>query len=357
MKREPVGRGAGAAVYLGDCRDILADMANDSIDAVITDPPYEMTSGRPGARGGFMGQAWDATGVAFSVELWADVLRVMKPGAHLLAFGAPRTWHRLAVAVEDAGFEIRDSIAWLNMGWPKSQNVEKEVARTTGDLDIASEFAGWGSALKPCYDPVLVARKPLDGQLAQNVLRYGTGGFNIDATRIPAADGEQFDQLKGQLVHKLASQRDGESEEEWKERIRSSPGQQLALTKLKELGRWPANVILDEGAAHLLDEQYARSGSQPSRFFYAPKAHTNERPKVSGVSHPTVKPVELLRYLIRLATPPEGVILDPFAGSGTTLEAAALEGFASIGIELIEEYIPLIEFRLDRVRRRQEGSS
>ncbi|AEO94511.1 DNA methylase [Mycobacterium phage Violet] len=515
---------------LGDCRDILTELEDNSVDSIVTDPPYEL---------GFMGKKWDGSGIAFDVEMWEQCLRVLKPGGHLLAFGGSRTWHRLTVAIEDAGFEIRDSIAWLyGSGFPKSASIYKQTIKTLeerygparcdcldprdgqpdrdgigreswpaartsrepgevsankaraanvsveqgGDLSgvrelwqsdtqeaegstaveepvllagvrergaeearhghasvrgrlednssqdseqgrglsvlredtggkrqsvacaspdpvqvrgdqpvgesggpvrlvpssdrgadqrgigvdpgrseprrvISDSESGWpkadakvcswcglpdadwlasleplGTALKPSFEPIVVARKPLVGTVAANVLEHGTGALNIDACRIGTAQ-----------------------------------------------GRWPTNVVLDETQAAELDAQTGittsrkgkpRTGANghgwgmtatgaeyddeggASRFFpvfkYQAKAPTKERPKVGGVAHPTVKPLELMRWLVKLVTPPGGVVLDPFAGSGTTVEACLLEGFDCIAIEKGADYIPLIEHRISR---------
>ena len=413
MSHQPVIKRDGTTVFFADCRDVLAEMPDNSIDAVVTDPPYDLTSSRAGggANRGFMGNAWDATGIAFDSTFWQEVLRVMKPGAHLLAFGAPRTYHRLAVAIEDAGFELKDTIMWINSSsFPKSHNIAKSLTKA-GEDGVASRYEGWGSALKPCHEPITVARKPCEGSLTRNVLAYGTGGLNIDATRIHT-HGENFDNVHGQPVAKLATQREGETDEDWRDRIENAPARLEALEKLKSLGRWPANIVFSHadgcvqvgtrtvkgrainrftdgakvfggGAGHAysseqmpddvvpvfecvvgcpiaaLEEQHEGAsrfykvfepGDQPP-FRYVAKASPREKPRVNGLAHPTTKPLSLLTYLLDLVVPPNGVVLDPFAGSGTTLEAAVLRGFDSIGIEMTEEYIPLIEFRLDRAMR------
>lgn len=342
-------------VIVGDCRDVMAGMAAASVDAIVTDPPYEL---------GFMGKAWDRSGVAFDAATWAAALRVLKPGGHLLAFGGSRTFHRIAVAIEDAGFEIRDTISWLyGSGFPKSHNLD-------GDWD------GWGTALKPAWEPVIVARKPLVGTVAANVAAHGTGAINIDACRVEAGGNNVNDQ---------------------------------------ESGRWPANVILDEEAGAMLDAQsgergggFGIRGKSPngrfyangkgiantftqtgqtvgfgdtggaSRFFYCAKASRGERnaglegmperdkhiysggivsadhpgtadgggARASLNHHPTVKPIALMRYLVRLVTPPGGVVLDPFTGSGTTGCAVALEGFGFVGVEMSPEYAEIARRRI-----------
>jgi len=405
-----------ANIYHGNNLDILPELQSNSVDSIVCDPPYEL---------GFMGKSWDSSGIAYSVELWQQCLRVLKPGGHILAFGGSRTWHRLAVAIEDAGFEMRDSIAWLyGSGFPKSHNISiaidkqsgamghpgkrfensglrrqgKDVADPTGIeahkpiTDEAKAWDGWGTALKPAFEPIVVGRKPLIGTVAENVLKYGTGGINIDATRI-----ETEDNLNGGAYAKNATFRD----DGW--------GMQRAGAGDFEqpLGRWPANIILDEHTAELLDKQTGtltsgalkagrviahtnidfRSGLDlhnyeskansggASRFFYVAKASKRDRNEgldelpeqiLTGRdagqdqrqvpyktrsnpvknTHPTVKPTALMQYLIRLVTPDNGVVLDPFAGSGSTGKAAILENKRFIGIELTAEYLPIIEGRL-----------
>lgn len=365
-----------ATVFHGSNLDVLPFMADNSVDSIVTDPPYEL---------GFMGKKWDSTGIAYNVDLWRECLRVLKPGGHILSFGGSRTWHRMAVAIEDAGFELRDSIAWLyGSGFPKSHNLK-------------GKWQGWGTALKPAFEPVVVARKPLVGTVAANVLEWGVGGLNIDGSRIGRADGDNSS--AGNRTATFGTQETvsgGDGSGGWSQ---------------NDAGRWPANIILDEYTAELLDEQSGfskssgvinrfKSGAKPfggavgeayesvqgvadsggaSRFFYVSKANKKDRnegldelPSISaGVGdtrpsgdfnqrlgtqdkpaqpkqnfHPTVKPTDLMRYLIKLVTPAGGVVLDPFTGSGSTGKAALLDGYKFIGIELTEEYLPIIEGRL-----------
>lgn len=483
-------------LHLGDNREVLRSIPSDSVDSIVSDPPYEL---------GFMGKRWDSTGIAYDVTLWAECLRVLKPGGHLLAFGGSRTYHRLVVAIEDAGFEIRDCIMWLyGSGFPKSLAVDKAIDRqrhdreqvyqvtawiramrdraglSNGDIDkafgfngmakhwtssasqpsvptldripvlldlfgltlddvpddvrtliwhangmagepgkawfqremitekredmfgeyevedvrrsgiankeknvrhtigasksveiketapatpLAQQWQGWGTALKPAHEPIVVARKPLQGTVADNVTAWGVGALNIDGCRVGGDD-----------------------------------------------GRWPANIILDEEAAQMLDEQsgVSKSGIRTptgksildpntgwndnsmtdittrgffdsggaSRFFYVAKAsriereaglegmpmiRESDRVKDDGVGgdnprnrtnnprinhHPTVKPIALMRYLVRMVTPRGGVVLDPFMGSGTTGCAAMLEGMRFIGIDITPEYVDIADRRI-----------
>jgi DNA modification methylase len=412
-----------ATIYQGNNLHILPELADNSVDSIVCDPPYEL---------GFMGKSWDNSGIAYSVELWRECLRVLKPGGHLLAFGGTRTWHRLAVAIEDAGFEIRDNIAWLyGSGFPKSHNIskaidklhgaEREVVKTIPDrwagkgnvyaranettndsveiteasTDDAKKWDGWGTALKPAHEPIVVARKPVEGTVANNVLTYGTGALNIDGSRIGT---EVIKTSGGRKIAITGDERTGAA--------LGMYGVSEPINSLHE-GRWPANIILDEYTAELLNEQSGISTSKignprgtskkglfanstfnkvgtehndsggASRFFYVAKANKRDRnegldelPKQqieigderpSGNSwerrgrqgalprqnfHPTVKPTALMQYLIRLVTPDNGVVLDPFAGSGSTGKAAILEGKRFIGIELTADYLPIIEGRL-----------
>jgi site-specific DNA-methyltransferase (adenine-specific) len=270
----------------------------------------------------------------------------------MLAFGGSRTWHRLASAIEDAGFEVRDSIAWLyGSGFPKSLNLPD----------------GRGTALKPAFEPIVVGRKPLAGTVAQNVTEHGTGALNIDGCRIATSD-----KLTGSGSPPLRFKG-----------ANSRPFHETAAPRganQHEAGRWPANVALDESAAAELDQQSGTrtsglmragtpranrggySGPMPtatgadtygdiggaSRFFYTAKASADERPEVDGIRHPTVKPLSLMRWLVRLVTPPGGIVLDPFAGSGTTAEACVLEHLRCIAIEREASYLPLIVARLTK---------
>lgn len=528
----------------GDCREQLKELPDESIDSVVTDPPYDLTPTKNGSKG-FMGKAWDATGIAFDPSLWADVLRVLKPGGHLAAFGGTRTYHRMAVAIEDAGFEIRDSIHWVqSRGFPKSQNISlmadkalglqadrgkrfnnagdhslpapaRDYERYEPKSDFAKQWMGWGSALKPAHEPIVLARKPFKGPIILNVDAHGTGALNIDATRVPWADeadaraaasvAEGFTDARaqGSLTPSVSigkESRDG---------TQSYFAEDLS-------GRWPPNFVLShmedcteaacaDGCA-VVEMEDQRPGS--SRFFpvfrYQPKAGAGEKyayltcdcetttpaawesadqsqqektgatsrlratseapstgafgsstslsgssdtgqfqpdskstigtrtnpttalrtssssarlstsastadvsfatgsggspasdaglsspstestgtsPKKAGLStgvvvpatseglskasvcercgkarkrhqHPTQKPVELMAWLIKLVTPPDGVVLDPFTGSGSTGVAALKNGFRFVGIEREEEYQRIASARLEAANGR-----
>lgn len=325
-------------LYGGDCLDVLASLPDDSVDSVITDPPYGLA---------FMGKVWDTLGPSqFQdwCELWsAQCLRVLKPGGHILAFGGTRTWHRLASAIEDTGFEIRDSLAWLHgQGFPKSRNL--------GD--------GRGTAMKPAFEPVVFARKPIVGTVAENVQMHGTGALNIDACR---TEGKwtTWTRKDGSINPSAGFGDDYVGGVTRPENVRNPE---------HPAGRWPANAILTHHAncvtPVVLPDDTIVKGCAPgcpiaelngdggvSRFFptfrFEAKAPSVQRPKLDdGTSHPTVKPLDLMRWLVRLVTPPNGTVLDPFAGSGTTLEAATLEGLHSIGVERDPQYLQLCEQRL-----------
>jgi hypothetical protein len=331
----------------GDCLKRLRELPDCSVDACVTDPPYGLS---------FMGKAWDYD--VPQVDVWREVLRVLKPGGHLLAFAGTRTQHRMAVQIEDAGFEIRDMIAWVyGSGFPKSLDVSKAIDKAAGAerevvgiagrsgsaracmagdfaggeyhatapaTPAAQQWAGWGTALKPALEPITVARKPLVGTVAANVLEHGTGALNVDGCRVEGTwernSTTRCDIRGGRTVGGGSGQLECEPQA-------AHPG-----------GRWPANLIHDGS-----DEPCALLGDA-ARFFYCAKASKADRGDGNG--HPTVKPTELMRYLCRLVTPPGGVVLDPFMGSGSTGKAAALEGFRFIGIEREAEYLEIARQRV-----------
>lgn len=295
-------------MMLGDCLERIKELPDNSIDSCVTDPPYHLTSivkrfgkansapakhGTDGAFArasrGFMGQEWDGGDIAFRPETWVEVFRVLKPGGHIIAFSGSRTYHRMACAIEDAGFEIRDQIMWLyGSGFPKSHNA--------GD--------GWGTALKPAHEPMVLARKPLTGTVAANVAEHGTGAINIDGCRV-----------EGDNPVKWETPRAG---------IWRTDANLEAKLVISDKGRFPANVMHDG-----IDEPWAK-------YFYCPKASKADRGPDN--KHPTVKPNDLMRYLCRLITPAGGTVLDPFTGSGSTGKAALMEGFKFIGIERDETF-------------------
>jgi site-specific DNA-methyltransferase (adenine-specific) len=433
-------------ILKGNSLDLLPTLADNSIDAIVTDPPYGLGNPDPdyiikaiqqwasGDRShipegrGFMGKSWDS--FVPPPAIWDECLRVLKPGGHLLAFAGTRTYDLMGISIRMAGFEIRDSIGWVyGSGFPKSLDVSKAIDKQAGaEREVlgrnpnsreqatkentlyesgtvgktafetkaatpeAKQWQGWGTALKPALEPIVVARKPLIGTVAENVLTHGTGGLNIDASRIgteqrtnqPAGNKQDS---KG--VYKFSN-----------DEVDAFNGTEATTVQ----GRWPANLILDEYTAELLDEQSGQSFSRTggvstagksasfmsggvlketprtghndsggaSRFFYVAKASKRDRNEgledlpaknnsdwpqsLDGNDsrgaeprqnfHPTVKPTELMRYLVKLVTPPGGTVLDPFTGSGSTGKAAILEGFDFIGIELTEDYWPIIEGRL-----------
>jgi DNA modification methylase len=378
-------------LHAGDCLDVLDAMEENSVDAVVTDPPYEL---------GFMGKKWDGTGIAFRPETWAKVLHVLKPGGHLVAFNGTRSIWRMGVAIEDAGFEIRDTLAWLyGTGFPKSLDVSKAIDKAAGverevvgfnstayrpnrinrglvnsssgggfqadngatitapATDAAREWQGWGTAIKPAFEPICLARKPLsEPTVAANVLRWGTGALNIDACRIESQE---------DLVRPSIMREDN-----------VVLGRGLGCgTQHQPSGRFPANVITDgsdEVVAGFPESDASLTGGKPtprkigastpicgvrslvahgdsgsaSRFFYSAKADATDR---AFSKHPTVKPVSLMRWLVRLVTPPGGTVLDVFAGTGTSAHAALLEGFNAILIERESEYRADIARRMSLV--------
>ena len=363
-------------IHNGNCIDVMRSMPDNSVDSIVTDPPYEL---------GFMGKSWDNTGIAFNVEVWTEALRVLKPGGHLLAFSGSRTYHRMAVAIEDAGFQIRDQIMWLyGSGFPKSLDVSKAIQKASGVEPIgfkenqdgkmlgeawnktprqlfmpplegeALAWQGWGTALKPAHEPIVLARKPLIGTVAANVLEWGTGGLNIDGSRV-GSDEMTKTTSNGVKISKNGSMSGANFEREIVGTVS---------------GRFPANLIHD-GSDEVLE-----GFGEPARFFYCAKASkrdrnegldgfeairvhdgrqagnkggSNPRNRTNDVKvnhHPTVKPTDLMRYLVKLITPPNGIVLDPFTGSGSTGKGAVIEGFNFVGIELDPDYVAIATARI-----------
>lgn len=364
----------------GDSLEVLKRLPDESISAVVTDPPYGLSNTDPkhvtetlvkwtsGDRsyvpevkgGGFMGKDWDS--FVPPPALWDECFRVLKPGGYLLVFAGSRTVDLMTLGVRLANFDIRDSIAWLyGSGFPKCQDLSNLMEKMGED---GSDWQGWNTgALKPAHEPIVVGRKPFKGTVARNVLEHGTGGFNVDATRI-ATEGEvnpSIARRKGATNH-LQGGKPGIHKEHREQGLMvsyTSPERFSEDRAGEALGRYPANVVLThheacaddcvEGCPVVtVDEQFKGA----SRFFYTAKPSKKERPAVEvegkKIVHPTVKPLAMMRWLVRLVTPPDGIVLDPFAGSGTTLEAAHLEGFSSLGIEVTPEYMPLIEQRMSK---------
>lgn len=377
-------------LMLGDNIESLKKLPDNSVDSVVTDPPYGLS---------FMNKKWDHN--VPSIELWKEVYRVLKPGGHVLSFGGTRTYHRMVVNIEDAGFEIRDQIMWIyGSGFPKSHNIgksfdkkvgnEREVVGTQNsadirgnklivtaqgltdipriDLDItkgSSKYEGMGTALKPANEPICLARKPLSEKtIVDNVIKWGTGGINVDGCRIGT---EEIKFIKASSLGNNLNMDGGKAQQDY-------------IGEDKE-GRFPANILFDESAAEMLDEQTGILSGQ-SRFFYVAKVSKKERnlgldgfeDKVSQLNsggigrkisvekrlesngenaptmkntHPTLKPINLMTYLCRLITPPGGIVLDPFMGSGSTGISACLEGFRFVGMELDEDYFKIAEARID----------
>lgn len=310
-------------VIQGDNRETLKTLADNSIDAIVTDPPYGID---------FLGKDWDVnTG---ELETYQECLRVLKPGGHILAFSAPRTYHHLAMTLERAGFEIRDQIMWIySSGFPKSQDVGRSIHRGLGVKEtkkatgpIAKQWEGWGTNLKPAHEPICMARKPIKQTVAKNVKQYGTGAINIDATRIPADD------LPGPEHYSDKSATGGFNGEIWNEGEKQGQIDSSAILKAQQLGRFPANVL-----GEIPDYQ---------KYFYCPKVTRKERHMGIDNNHPTVKPVDLMEYLIKLITPPNGTVLDPYNGSGSTGMAAAGLGYNYIGLELDPKYVEISEKRI-----------
>jgi DNA modification methylase len=377
----------------GDCRDVMRAMESNSIDSIVTDPPYGLA---------FMGKEWDH-GVP-GVEFWTEALRVAKPGAHLLAFGGTRMYHRLTCAIEDAGWEIRDCIMWVyGSGFPKSLDVSKAIDKAAGaEREVvresntknqkksvslkaskahpeygdripitapatpdAAKWQGWGTALKPAWEPIIVARKPLSGTVAANVLEYGTGGINVDGCRVGrdagdasgwSASGSKAGENRAMSGANYDREPKPDASGRWPANVIHDGSDEVVElfpeTKSGKMGPWnnrttdgsPNGIYHKFDVEHPLGETYGHSGSA-ARFFYCAKASKVDRGE--GNHHPTVKPTDLMRYLCRLVTPPGGTVFDPFTGSGSTGKAAILEGFNFTGCDLSEEYVAIARARCE----------
>ena len=404
-----------------DCISAMKSLADNSVDSIVTDPPYEL---------GFMGKSWDNSGIANNVEMWAEALRVLKPGGHLLAFSGSRTYHRMVCAIEDAGFEIRDQIMWVyGSGFPKSLDVSKAIDKKAGvqreivssyethdirnaglmdkkggvtvnktapNTDSAKQWDGWGTALKPAHEPIVMARKPVVGTVANNVLTYGVGGLNIDGSRVATDDKWESTGKQSKPSQVLQGGIDGSLN--------------VSISTTHPKGRWPANFIHDNSDEVValfpdvkgktgMNQQASSRGlyeggesfgdtkindgitdtGSAARFFYCAKASKRDRNEgldgfdtkekryratANGTGatskgmerfttqpvpnhHPTVKPTSLMQYLVRLVTPKDGVVLDPFMGSGSTGKACVYEGFNFIGIDQDLDYVNIAKARIE----------
>lgn len=354
-----------------DCLDVMKRMSDNSVDAIVTDPPYGIS---------FMSKGFDTfkkegmtDNQAFQADmtpLFKEMLRIAKPGAHLLAFGGTRTYHRLTCAIEDAGWEVRDCLGWIySSGMPKSMDISKAIDKKMGakratreavgdhegtidfgmknrcpkcgkpffsanpctcpreDLipitEEAKKWHGYGTCLKPAFEPIVLARKPVEGTVVDNVLKWGCGGLNIDDCRVESD--------KPVVIHSPR-----------KETIYDSGHKDLG-TWMENRGRFPANLIHDGS-----DEVLEVFPDGASRFFYCPKASKKEKGKEN--IHPTVKPIELMKYLVKLVAPKGSLVLDPFMGSGTTGVAAVEIGRRFLGIEKEPEYFKIAENRLEQAK-------
>ena len=382
-------------VKQGDCREVMATLDAESVDAIVSDPPYGLS---------FMGKGWDHS--VPGVEFWEAALRVAKPGAHLLAFGGTRLFHRLAVAIEDAGWEIRDTLMWVyGSGFPKSANVSKLIDNANGctggkgpmkrggerlarlengkrdgegkwgnesgrdpytyvpEHPLAQKYDGWGTALKPAWEPIIMARKPLIGTVAANFEKHGTGGLNIDGCRVEGVP--RTTHVDGNRVTTIAASG-------------HLNGKAPHGPTPPPAGRWPSNLIHDGS------EEATEGMGDCQRYFYCAKASKSDRdegldefeerlamrygekaqgplpqqtpskPVAQRNHHPTVKPTDLMAYLCRLVTPKGGIVLDPFCGSGSTGKAAVREGFDFIGIELDPEYADIARARIEHETTKAE---
>ena len=338
----------GSTVYNGDCLEVMDTIEKCSVDSIVTDPPYHLTSivdrfgkenSAPAKHGtdgvfvrsskGFMGKEWDGGDIAFQVDTWCKCYDLLKPGGHLIAFSGSRTYHRMAVAIEDAGFEIRDQCIWLyGSGFPKSHKVGE----------------GWGTALKPAHEPMVLARKLIDRKsVSDNMIKHGVGGINIDECRIRCKPNDNIvrpDRTDKQAYNFFRGGNENVTN------VRQSAGDpNMSEQEFNDRGRFPSNVMHDDSC---VVEDVFPDGS--SKYFYTAKTNQAERNAGANNTHPTVKPVELMRYLVRLVTPKGGLVLDPFMGSGSTGMGAREEDFNFIGIEKEEEYYEIAKARIKNVK-------
>lgn len=413
----------GSTIYNGDCLEVMDTIDKCSVDSVVTDPPYHLTSivkrfgkedsapaqfGTDGAFAraskGFMGKEWDGGDIAFQANTWRKCYELLKPGGHLIAFSGSRTYHRMAVAIEDAGFEIRDQCIWLyGSGFPKSHNIGREIDKKQGNerevvgevragknalgqdsgwnkhnnrtqIEVtkgSSEWEGWGTALKPAHEPMVLARKPLsEKSVADNVMKHGTGAINIDGCRIEGqSELSDIDTTGGRWPSNIMH----DGSEQVQSIFPETSSTEISRQRTHK-GIWSAGELAE---SEQLMPAYGDQGNA-SRYFYCAKTSKDERnfglhgrksgqyssdgrkkeienayqrnKSVSANTHPTVKPVELMRYLVRLVTPKGGLVLDPFMGSGSTGMGAREEDFRFVGIEKEEEYYEIAKARIKNVK-------
>lgn len=398
-------------LHTGDCLEALKGLPEGSVDAVVTDPPYGLSDHRatdvsdclaawlrnepyrPNKRG-FMGHSWDAW--VPGPEVWKEAYRVLKPGGHIAVFAGSRTHDLMAIGLRLSGFEFRDTLMWIySQGFPKSLNVNKAIAKMADTPNPEKDWAGWGTSLKPAFEPILLFRKPLQGTVAQNVLAHDTGALNIDGCRIPVDPVTDSTQLRT-MVRGMRETNDG-----WG--LSRTDGSAETVSVIRPEGRWPANVLLDgsdevvnsfphttSGAmkagtqraaqkkpgsfcygiigGNITSKPIEKNSGSAARFFYCAKISRRDRheglvdpgPQFShnatlrqientatlGNAHPTVKPTSLMQWLIRLTTPQGGLVLDPFMGSGSTGKAAILEGMRFTGIEQNPDWVKVARARI-----------
>ena len=388
-------------IYEGDCLEVLKGFPDDFVDSIVTDPPYEL---------GFMGKAWDKSGITYKVELWQECYRVLKPGGHLLSFGGSRTYHRMACAIENAGFEIRDMIEWVyGGGFPKSYDIGKAVDKLQGnereivksnkkpsglhrgkiadyspknsdtfipeDTKGTSEWEGWGSQLKPAHESICMARKKISEKtIAENCLKWGTGAINIDESKVDSKaesfkdnrkekiqqncygkynEATNYDGSQGRFPANLilSADENGQVSKEVRECFPDTKSSKKGL--MGKGGGDKGNKIYGKYADIQSIRGHDDKGGNASRYFksiiYQPKAGKKERG--ASNNHPTIKPVALIEYLIKMITPENGIVLDPFIGSGTTAIACKKTHRNYLGIELNPEYIEIAEKRIDKTHK------
>ena len=410
-------------LYHGTMLDMLEVIEPNTIDSIITDPPYELN---------FMNKGWDNSGIAFQSDTWKKCYEVLKPGGYLLAFGGSRTFHRIACAIEDAGFEIRDTIMWLyGSGFPKSHNIGLDIDKLNGcpnrghriavanrhhpdgtlepdgealepyeaKTEDAKKWNGWGTALKPSFEPIIVARKPIEDSVAKNCLKYGVGGINIDECRVGNAKRKPLEEHTGRFPANTILTYDESDFEEVCGGFPNTKGSNSIRHNNKN--PYGNEIVWNKSNTPAQDSYGFNDSGSASRYFYCAKASKKDRDEgldnfeekdttqllnrkanTAGIlweqggtnafsgaggikknTHPTVKPTNLMQYLVRLVTPNDGTVLDPFNGSGSTGKAVMYENkernknYKYIGIELTEEYLPIAKARIEYVCNLKEEKS